>query len=941
LFVTATDAQDTRIFRNTPETIAIWEFNDLPGAPGDAIPDGTVIPDLSGNGRDAVAKNNASAQINIAGNPQRDDACGPGDLGARRVGGAGAAHVATRDDTASAFEFSEDQSFSFELLVVRDENVGTQNWGILAGTWHSRTLLDDGGSPNEQGAWYGYGFIRHNEQNGWRLNLSPINPDRTFTPSFNEAVSEPFDIPAGEHYVATSVNRETGIATVYLNGTEVASVSVPPGRAFYTPTDYEPANFAFLTGVDDVTRGAYRTAPTGYAISAARVQSRALTFEEVEENVFLLEDCIPIPFGDASINAILSASNLEPLVGECVGLSGASSEPSEGETITTYEWRIGEGGFEEGAAEREISFDAPTSVEVTLRVTDSAGNQASRSTTIVAGHPAPTASIAVSLDGAPAGGDRIWVREGTPIQFDGSGSVTPIPGTALACPRADGVVLDAPAITEFSWDVDGDGSEDATGASVELPNPSGPDDFTVTLTVTNAAGESSETSVDISVVPVPNINPTPAGRIFLETDETIGIWEFNDLPGEPGDNLDDGTIVEDLAGAGLDAIVEGNFAEEGLDASVQVGAGDSGFGETNLAARKQVQAPGRLAVDDAESFEFGPTDNFSVELYVTRDDITGGENWGVLAGTWHSRTLLDDGADPIANGAWYGFGFVRNAEGGGWLFNMSPINEDRTFAPSFNEVKTDPPADIPAGSHYVVATVDRQSEPPMARMYINGVRVGEVDMTPQAGLAFYTPDGYDPARMMFLSGEDDASRGSYRNAPTGYGIDAARVQMKALSAEEVSDNHLLIRAGFAAGGPTIVPEDCGNGIDDDGDGLIDCDDDDCAEVGPPDCPPPADTFVRGDSNSSGTIDLTDGIRTLNFLFTGGPEPTCLDAADSSDDGQLGINDAIQVFSYLFTGGPPPQDPAPSSANYPPSDCGSDATNDELDCAEQSPTCSDV
>ena len=97
-------------------------------------------------------------------------------------------------------------------------------------------------------------------------------------------------------------------------------------------------------------------------------------------------------------------------------------------------------------------------------------------------------------------------------------------------------------------------------------------------------------------------------------------------------------------------------------------------------------------------------------------------------------------------------------------------------------------------------------------------------------------------------------------------------------------------------------------------------------------------FVRGDSNSSGTIDLTDGIRTLNFLFTGGPEPTCLDAADSSDDGVLGINDAIQVFSYLFTGGGAPKDPGPTTAVYPATDCGVDPTDDDLGCAVMSTTC---
>ncbi len=130
-------------------------------------------------------------------------------------------------------------------------------------------------------------------------------------------------------------------------------------------------------------------------------------------------------------------------------------------------------------------------------------------------------------------------------------------------------------------------------------------------------------------------------------------------------------------------------------------------------------------------------------------------------------------------------------------------------------------------------------------------------------------------------------------------------------------------------------EICTNGVDDDGDGEVDCDDSDCE--GTVDCPT-GELFVRGDSNSSGTIDLTDGIRTLNFLFTGGPAPTCLDAADSSDDGVLGINDAIQIFSYLFTGGDAPKPPAPSNAAYPAEDCDLDPTDDDLGCETLSATC---
>ncbi|MBI4604955.1 MAG: hypothetical protein HY721_23585, partial [Planctomycetes bacterium] len=88
----------------------------------------------------------------------------------------------------------------------------------------------------------------------------------------------------------------------------------------------------------------------------------------------------------------------------------------------------------------------------------------------------------------------------------------------------------------------------------------------------------------------------------------------------------------------------------------------------------------------------------------------------------------------------------------------------------------------------------------------------------------------------------------------------------------------------------VVKEDCTNGGDDDGDGKADCADPDCATF--PACLLPK--FVRGDVDSSGVINLTDGLRVLLFLFQAGARPECMDAGDSDDSGgvQQTITDAI-------------------------------------------------
>ena len=69
-------------------------------------------------------------------------------------------------------------------------------------------------------------------------------------------------------------------------------------------------------------------------------------------------------------------------------------------------------------------------------------------------------------------------------------------------------------------------------------------------------------------------------------------------------------------------------------------------------------------------------------------------------------------------------------------------------------------------------------------------------------------------------------------------------------------------------------------------------------------------FLRSDCNSDNLVNIADGIYLLNFLFQGGPAPTCDDACDSDDDADLAVNDAIYIFNYQFNEGPAPTAPFP-------------------------------
>ena len=83
-------------------------------------------------------------------------------------------------------------------------------------------------------------------------------------------------------------------------------------------------------------------------------------------------------------------------------------------------------------------------------------------------------------------------------------------------------------------------------------------------------------------------------------------------------------------------------------------------------------------------------------------------------------------------------------------------------------------------------------------------------------------------------------------------------------------------------------------------------------------------FVRGDVDASGTIDMTDPIASLQWMFLGTYESLCLGAMDANDSGAINLSDPIYVLGYLFLG-TDTQIPAPFPS------CGPDPTPDFLGC----------
>ena len=84
------------------------------------------------------------------------------------------------------------------------------------------------------------------------------------------------------------------------------------------------------------------------------------------------------------------------------------------------------------------------------------------------------------------------------------------------------------------------------------------------------------------------------------------------------------------------------------------------------------------------------------------------------------------------------------------------------------------------------------------------------------------------------------------------------------------------------------------------------------------------SFLRGDSNRDGNVDIGDAVTSLSLLFLEAKPFACEDDAD--DDGELSITDPISTLGFLFLGTtnlPPP------GALFP----WFDATDDLLDCED--------
>ena len=87
-------------------------------------------------------------------------------------------------------------------------------------------------------------------------------------------------------------------------------------------------------------------------------------------------------------------------------------------------------------------------------------------------------------------------------------------------------------------------------------------------------------------------------------------------------------------------------------------------------------------------------------------------------------------------------------------------------------------------------------------------------------------------------------------------------------------------------------------------------------------------FRRGDANGDGSVDVSDAVTVLQYLFEGFALG-CVDAADFSDSGSVNIADPVGIVGFLFGGEAPPAAPYPG--------CGIDPTDTDALPSCQTPS----
>jgi hypothetical protein len=65
------------------------------------------------------------------------------------------------------------------------------------------------------------------------------------------------------------------------------------------------------------------------------------------------------------------------------------------------------------------------------------------------------------------------------------------------------------------------------------------------------------------------------------------------------------------------------------------------------------------------------------------------------------------------------------------------------------------------------------------------------------------------------------------------------------------------------------------------------------------------TYLAGDANADGTVDVGDVVHIINYLYKNGPPPDPLEAGDANCDAIVDVGDVVHLINYLYKAGSAP------------------------------------
>ena len=171
-------------------------------------------------------------------------------------------------------------------------------------------------------------------------------------------------------------------------------------------------------------------------------------------------------------SAAFTVSPSDPVAGQEVNVNAVLSKAAPGRRIVGFEWDFGDGTTESGETASHV-YDLPGNYVITLRVTDDLGRTGAAAEEITVASSGPTASFTVTPN-SPA--------VGVSATFNASGSTA----------------LQGRTITSYQWDF-GDGTTGTNVTTSKIYTVAGT--YTVTLLVTDSAGQTGTVSRTVTIVP--------------------------------------------------------------------------------------------------------------------------------------------------------------------------------------------------------------------------------------------------------------------------------------------------------------------------------------------------------------------------------------------------------------------------------------------------------